>query len=338
MNEFILNLLLAFIGGILGASLGALGGFVIFGLLGVIGYMNLIFGLNEAWISSFLSVELFIPSVCFVGGAIATAYARKREFILCGKDIGRSLISLRNFSVILAGGLAGVLGFLLFTLLLPLSRYLDIVAFTVVVIPLLFKYFWCLTKTNDCEGTSHVLPSPYRFFERLKSPGGKTGVTIISSIFTTVVTLALYSDELTRPYAGLFMFFLSALALYLLFFSVPIPATHHICGTTGIIVVEWNRVNGLSFSLEGIILPLLWGISIASVSQLWCDITKRYLFDEGDIHVDPPAGGIIAGSLMAMWGFPSMELYEQAHLFQIITTTVITALCITTSLKFFNKE
>lgn len=312
MNELILDIILAFIGGVLGASLGALGGFVIFGLLGVIGYLYLIFGLSEIWLESLFSVELFVPSVCFIGGAVATAYARKRKFIECGKDIGRSLISLRNFSVILVGGTAGVIGFLLLLLLSPLRDRVDTIAMTVVIIPLIIKYLWGLTKTNDCEGSSHVLPSPYRFFEQLSRAKGKVWLTLTTSLLTALVTLALYSDEHTRLYAGTFMFFLSALSLYLLFFSVPIPATHHICGPAGIIVVKWCGVNGFSFTAAGVVLPIFWAVTIALISQLGCDITKRFLFDEGDIHVDPPAGGIILGSLIAMWLFPALGLYGQS--------------------------
>ncbi len=339
MSEIILAVALAFIGGVLGASLGALGGFVIFGLLGTVGYLYLIFGGSDTWLATLFSGDIFTPSVCFVGGAIATAYTRKRGYIECGKDIGRSLISLRRLPIILVGGAAGVVGFItMMVLSIWFSGKLDFVALTVVIVPLTTKYIWKLTKTNDCEGTSHVLPSPYRFFEKLNGSTGKLWLTIGMSAITGIVTIALLSDKHTEPFAGSLMFFLSAFSLYLLFFKIPIPATHHITGPAGIVVVQWMHSNSLTFTVTGILLPMLWAISIAQLSQLGSDITKRFLFDEGDIHVDPPAGGIVLSTAVAMWILPTIGVFEQTISIQIVSALVIFSVSTFFSLRLFKSE
>ncbi len=339
MSEIILALGLAFIGGAIGASLGALGGFVIFGLLGTVGYLYLIFGESDIWLVSLFSGELFVPSVCFVGGTIATAYTRKLGYIECGKDIGRSLISLRRLPIILVGGIAGVVGFITMSLIaIPFDGKFDTVALTVIAVPLIMKYVWNLRKTNDCEGSSHVLPSPYRFFEKLNGSIGKQWLTIGMAVITAIVTIALLLDSHTEPFAGSMMFFLSAFSLYLLFFKIPIPATHHITGPAGVIVVQWTQTNSLTFTVSGIILPLLWAISIALLSQLGSDLTKRFLFDEGDIHVDPPAGGIVISTAVAMWLLPDLGVFEMSGTVQTVSALAIFAVSIFCSLRFFMSK
>lgn len=157
----------AFIGGCLGAAVSALGGFLLFGLIGVLGFLYLLLVHNDIWIRAVTEGVLLTPSVCFVGGVVATAYARRMNLIQCGKDIGRSFVTYRRFDILAVGGCAGLAGYLVNRgIAALLAGSVDATALTVFALPLLLKYVWRMTRTNDCEASSHAVPSPYRFFRQ----------------------------------------------------------------------------------------------------------------------------------------------------------------------------
>ncbi|MBK8477100.1 MAG: hypothetical protein IPL39_12620 [Opitutaceae bacterium] len=170
--RLLLEMLSAFLGGALAAALGALGGFVLFGLVGVVGFLAAICTGDTHWLAALTGSVLLRPSSCFLGGVVAAAWARRRGYLRCGKDIGRPLLEFRRAELLLAGGLGGVAGWLAnLGFDAVLAGRLDTVGLAVCVVPLLLKRAWDLGRSSDCAGTSHAVPSPYRFFERLASAG-----------------------------------------------------------------------------------------------------------------------------------------------------------------------
>ncbi len=337
--ELILDIILAFVGGIIGASIGALGGFVLFGVLGIVGYLSLFFAESDIWLTTLTSEVVFMPSVCFIGGAVATGYTRRLKLIECGKDIGRSLISIGKIRVIAVGGFGGVAGFFVTLFFNTVFKdKLDTVALTVVIVPLFLKYIWGLTKTNDCEGSSHVVPSPYRFFEKLSTWSGKVITALVVAVLTVTVTAILAVNPQTLPYSGSLMFFISALSLYLLFFQIPIPATHHFSGPTGIVTIEWFLINGVELSLVGVLVPVLWGVAISLVALLASDIVKRNLFDEGDIHVDPPAGGIVVATVLGLWIVTKLDIFYASVYVQVSVSFLMSSSALLISYLIRDKK
>lgn len=312
----------AAIGGGLGAALSALGGFVLFGVLGVLGVLWLLFAHSDPAVGP----TLIPPSVCFLGGVVATAYARKRGLIVCGKDIGRSFLPHRRADIFAVGAVAGVVGHGVHRGLDALcAGRVDTVALTVVLIPLFLKFAWRLTRTNDCDGISHAVPSPYRFFERLGQPVGKTLTALGVGAVAALATGALWSIPEMRPTAGLFVFFVSATLLFPVFLKVPMPATHHYSGPAGAVAVLW-----LSASVDrggGMWLLALWGAAAAQIALLAGNLLETLLFTEGDIHVDPPSMGILVASVLLLGGIPGTGLFhaEAAVQVAVASATILVA-------------
>lgn len=309
-TALLLDCCVAGIGGCLGAALSALGGFLLLGLLGVLGFLYLLVASSDVWIAAVTGSVLLNPSVCFLGGVVAAAYARKRGLIQCGKDIGRPFISYGRFDILAVGGCAGVAGYLLTrgaaTLL---GNTVDTIALAVFLIPLLLKYSWRMTKTNDCEAASHAVPSPYRFFEKFSRPRGKAVVSLVAGSSASLITFGLFLVSETRPYAGLLMFFVSALCLFPLFMGVPIPATHHFSGPAGATAVVWLSSHGNTPAGWGLALVMLWGVAAAQIGLLAGDLMEKRFFTEGDIHVDPPAMGILVATAIMLGGIPLTGVY-----------------------------
>lgn len=328
IGTFFIGGVLALIGGCLGATISALGGFVLLGLFGVAGFLYMFITGDNTWNIVIASSVLLKPSSCFLGGVIATAYVRKKDLIKCGKDIGRSLITFQKFPIILVGGIAGFSGYVLNSFLDRfLSRKVDTTALTVMIIPLIIKYLWKMTKTSDCSASSHAVPSPYRFFERISSPGGKVITAIVVGSLTALVALILMLNKNTAPFAGAFMFYISALSLYFVFMGIPMPATHHFSGTAGAITTYWLSLNGNNTDIMLVITMILWGIVAALMGLVSSEILGKIFFNEGDIHVDPPAMGIIVTTGILLGILPFTGVFNVDIVIQsLICVVLITGL------------
>lgn len=327
-GKSVLEMCLAFAGGCVGASVSALGGFLLFGVCGVIGFLYLLITGQDAWLVSLAGGVLLKPSVCFLGGVAATAYARRKGLILCGKDIGRALVSFRRFDVIAVGGIGGVAGYLVNRFFdSVLGGKLDTVAVTVFSVSLCLKYAWGLTKTSDCAASSHAVQSPFRFFERLAQPAGKTELSILVGLLAGGLTWWLSMDQRTAQYAPLLAFCISAVVLYFLFMAVPVPATHHFSGPAGYAVVTWIAAHGggPASGME-IAAVLMWGVAASNIGMLAGDAMGRVFFTEGDIHVDPPAMGIMLASVLIMGVLPLTGIFTLAAALQcgICAATIVT--------------
>lgn len=320
----LLDCVVAIIGGCLGAALSALGGIVLFGLLGALGFLYLLVAHDDVWIAAVTGSVLLRPSVCFLGGVVAAAYARKKSLIQCGKDIGRPLASLGRPDILAVGGCAGLAGYLVNRgLHALLAGRIDTIALTVFLIPLVIKYSWRMTKTNDCEALSHAVPSPYRFFEKFSRPKGKTLVSLALGLGSSLLALGLFLLPETRPYAGMLVFFVSAMSLFLLFMGMPMPATHHFSGPAGATAIVWLTSHGGREDGWRLVLIALWGIAAAQVSMLIGDAMERLFFTEGDIHVDPPAMGIVGATAIMLGVLPLTGVYDAGTQVQIAVSLLI---------------
>lgn len=334
------ELSLAFVGGFLGACVSALGGFLLFGLAGMAGFLCLLWAGSDALLVSPVTGIVLKPSVCFLGGVVAAAYARKLGLVRCGKDIGRPLVTFRRFDVVLVGGLAGIAGHGVNRLLdRAIGWGVDTVALTVFAVALALKYAWGLTKTSDCDAVSHAVPSPYRFFERLSHPAGKTVISLFVGLMSAWLVWLLSLDPSTAPFAGLPAFCLSALSLSLVFMSVPVPATHHYSGPAGLVAVGWLAIHdGGPTDGSAMLLLMLWGGAAAQLTMLFAETMRKLFFDEGDIHVDPPAMGIMLASALIMGILPATGVYNAEHSTQILVCAGVIVACTAVNIGMLRRR
>ncbi len=306
LPRLLADLVCAFLGGALAASLGALGGFVLFGFVGVAGFAAVLLTGESHWLAALTASALLRPSSCFLGGVVAAAWARRRGHLRCGKDIGRPLLEFRRAGLLTVGGIGGAAGFLVNQVFdSVLGGRLDTVGLAVCTVPLVLKYAWGLRASTDCAGTSHAVPSPYRFFERLASPRGKGVVCVLASVATASLTLALANHPQAAPFAGLAGFCLSALSLVVLFLGVPLPVTHHFTGPAGAAAAVCLAAQAGATGAEGLAGLLGWAVFAGTLGLGASELLGRLFFEEGDIHVDPPAMGIVASTAIVLGVLPS---------------------------------
>ena len=327
--------LLAFLGGCLGALVSALGGFLLFGLGGLIGFLVLAWTHQDGVLAALTGGVLLRPCVCFLGGVVAAGYAKGRGLLRCGKDLGRPLGTLGRLDVVLAGGLGGLAGYGVQRLLAPvLGGITDPVAGTVFLIPLVLNLTLSPGRSSDCAAASHAVASPYRFFERLAEPARKLALGLGVGLGAALLALGLCLHAPMAPYAGLLGFCLSAVSLGLLFLAVPVPATHQAVGPAGAAVVAWMAAHG-GTRPDGpqILEVLLWGVAAAQLGLLGADVLGRLCLDRGELHVDPPAIGIVAATAVVTGLLPVLGAYRAPFAVQTALCALGLAACAWATLR-----
>lgn len=156
------------------------------------------------------------------------------------------------------------------------------------------------------------------FFEKLSGSKGKVGLSVLLGMVTVFITWELSLNPNTAPMAGVFMFFVSACSLYFVFMGIPIPATHHFSGPAGAVTMYLIGLNSVAIK-DGkfFILLVFWGITAAVIGMTTGDFMGKLLFTDGDIHVDPPAMGIMITTALFLGVLPLTGIYRLPVLSQI---------------------
>ena len=128
----ILSLIAAFGGGTFGAALGALPVFIMTGFVALAGAGIALAGGPDALVGNLAFGSFFGPHIAFAGGVAAAAYAGRKsvtsktgqlvsgdtvtlveEDTFNGSDITFALNAKGDYSVIIVGGIFGVIGYLI---------------------------------------------------------------------------------------------------------------------------------------------------------------------------------------------------------------------------------
>jgi hypothetical protein len=136
-------LLFSFCGGAFAAVIGSLAAFIICGVMALLGVISAMAGVDFNWFGLIPFGIFFGPHISFAGGAAAAAFAKKKGYLGSGKDIAKALISLKKPSVIIAGGIYGMLGYLInYGISTVMAGKIDTVAFTIVILGLITKFLY----------------------------------------------------------------------------------------------------------------------------------------------------------------------------------------------------
>ncbi len=87
-----------------------------------------------------------------------------------------------------------------------------------------------------------------------------------------------------------------------------------------------------------VILLILWSVAFSLFAMNIADVMKSLLFDEGDIHVDPPAMGIVLSTGLALGIFPNIGVYDLSIALQFLVIGVMALGSIGVNLRFFRGE
>ncbi|MGI6677699.1 MAG: hypothetical protein ACOX2Q_01105 [Dehalobacterium sp.] len=287
-------LIIAFCGGMFGASIGMLPAFICVGLVGLPGIAAGLAGSTFDWHGLLTFGPFFGPQISFVGAVAAAAYAQKKGYG-GGKDCGRSLMGLNNPKVILVGGIFGALGHILHTGIAYVlsSGQTDTVALTVVIMGVLGKVVFgkhglkdiCGELTDEAKAQGRfTCCDKYVWIPYQQKMCQKVIIALAGGGLSAYVTYMMMADPLAATQAVFVGFCISAATLIFLQAGQNSPVTHHIT-----IVAAYAVVASASIP---------WGIAMAIIASQLADLGSRLFLIHGDAYVDPPACAIFSGALL----------------------------------------
>ena len=292
----ILALIAAFGGGAFAAGLGALPAFIMTGFVALVGTGITLAGGADILTGNLAFGSFFGPHISFAGAA-ATAYtARKNNSLIAagsleggdisiavekgilvnGADITYSLGKTLDGTVLIMGGVFGMLGYLvnhLYSGVLHLNT--DTVAMTVAILGIIARF--SIGKSG--------LTGEYTFSEKRQyfSQGqellynivlGLAVGIIVSYVAAYLKDLGVSKEFLVAGYPAL-CFGISAITLIFAQMGFGIPTTHHI---------SLPAANAAVLSGNPII-----GVVVAIACSLMGDFFTKTINSYVDTHIDPPA-------------------------------------------------
>ena len=290
-------LIAAFGGGLFAAAIGGVPSFVFTGLTVVAAILAGDFGAPAIGIVSF--GPWFAPCVAFGGAVAAAAYAKKIGVLEVGADITTPLAGFKNASVLLVGGIFGVIGFLLNYLIggavFGSVGWTDTVALSVfisaIIVRLVFTKSGLTGKAP--EGVQrHYLPQGKEMVFTLVFGAG-LGLLMggIVAAFGSVGFDA-YGEVASKEAAylfsqmGSFAFGIAAIGLVFACMGLPFIGCHHIllpAATTAVVIYSATLssagaiIGGAVTGLLGSLIGEFMGLTFNSYA---------------DSHIDPPAATI----------------------------------------------
>jgi hypothetical protein len=300
----ILTILAAFGGGAFAASIGALPAFIMTGVFSVVGAVAAMCGAGDAsniLINYFAFGPFFGPHIAFAGGVAASAYAKKKGITQNGADIASALGGLQEPSVLLVGGIFGVIGLLIKELIVAnlfggtISARLvtDGPGFTVFVSAIIARL---------------VFGGKLRTGSNTISQGKALSNTIVIGITYSLIVAGLYLAAVNagvpvEGFGGVYhvlIFGLAAIGLIFAEFGQPFFGCHHI-----VIIAAEATVQSYA-NTQNLYLALIMGVIFGTISALICDIETNLINSGSDSHIDGPATAILIMTFAVNACFPAL--------------------------------
>lgn len=295
MDFDLLDLLIAFAGGIFGAAIGAFPVWVLCGLAVLIGAtVNLTTGHAEfmnlvAW-GTFLG-----PHTSFAGGCAAAAYAAKRKLLANGRDICTALAGLNNPKVLVVGGIFGAVGHLILYVLLLIPSYSDIAWTNTIALAVILDM--CIARL--IFGKTGLFGKPENGTSRW-TPTTEYSWVIYQSNPMQILLLAIavgapaaYMAIILPGSSGL-VFGFATVAYTFMIMGFNVPVTHHIALSASMVTAATGDV--------------AWGIAFGVLAAYLGELCAALFVYHGDTHIDPPTMALVLTFTL----FPALDT---AHVF-----------------------
>ncbi|ACL06673.1 conserved hypothetical protein [Desulfatibacillum aliphaticivorans] len=287
--DFLVLLLVGFGGGVVGACIGALPAFILTGIFAVIGGFFAMLGQPVDVLGPLAFGPALGPHVFFVGGVAATAYAGKKGYIEEGGNILLSLNGTGEPSVMLVGGVFGVIGLLITTGLSKIGVPTDNIAVSVfacgVLGRLIFGEKGVCGMYNESEKRAYMsLGKPFWYNIILGFCVGLMWAGLVAVVKTNTTA------NITPIFALAFGF--SAISLIFTQTGFDTPATHHIAYPSALAAAM--AMNAGLPPVGGILV----GGAFAALGALFGDMAIKIFNTNCDTHIDPPATAIALNVLL----------------------------------------
>lgn len=264
-----LLLVLSFLAGMLGSWIGGTQTFICTGFAGIVVALLAACGVNTDFINTYVLNGLFLPCIIFNGAGFATAYAAKHHNIR-GFETGRSLAFCQDMRVILAGGIAGFCGYLIYAVANAIGIPMDTGALSVVTIGVIGRLLLNQEQYINKDSITY-----------LKKRNGSYWLYQILFGVSISLVMAIFAKKTGLYTIG---FSISALSLIFALSDPAFPATHHTTLVAGYAIMQTGSISiAVIFGLLAHMVGLIFG----------------YIFNtECGTHIDPPAVAIGIFSLI----------------------------------------
>ena len=269
---------LAFMVGVVGGVFGGTQTFIITGFAGIIIYALKAAGVESEFLMDILLNTVLLPAIIFNAASFSTAFAAKRGYDVKGYDVSHSLLFTHDPLVMLAAGLGGLAGYLVFAAAKALGVPADQGSCSVIIIGILTRLLFGNGYWVNPNATAYYQREGVRYwlFQLIN------GVSIcgVTAIVLSNVDPAYYSIG----------FSISAALILLSTYDregKTYPTTHH---ETLVVGYAMGATGG------NVVLSVLFGL-LSNVIYL---LFARYCNEDCDTHIDPPAVGIAICSLI-LW-------------------------------------
>lgn len=261
--------LAAFCGGVFGSAIGALPAFIFVGFTGIVGVAVQLAGGPPTILNDVAFGNLFGPHISFGPAVAATAFAAsRRKKIHSGLDIVVPLIKTNDISVLLVGGLFGIMGYILNTYFSAIKLPTDTIALTVIIIGVIARLIF---GSTGLTGSFDKVSGEKRKF--ISNPNMFAFNGLIAFAIAFGVANVVHATQIS-----VIGFAISALSLVFLQMGFAFPVTHHITMTTGYATMASGNIY----------VGALFGLLAYIVEDIICKTINSYC----DTHIDPPAAAI----------------------------------------------
>jgi hypothetical protein len=281
--------LVGFGGGVVGACVGALPSFILTGIFAVVGGFFAILGQPVDMLGPLAFGPALGPHVFFVGGVGGTAYAGWKGYIEEGGNILLSLNGTGEPSVMLVGGIFGVLGLFITTGLAKIGVPTDNIAVSV---------FACGVMGRLLFGNKGVCGMYAADEKRVYMSSGKTfWHNIILGVCVGLMwsgVVAVVKTKTTADISPVFAlaFGFSAFSLIFTQTGFDTPATHHIAYPSALAAAM-----AMNAGFPPVVGILVGGV-FAGTGALFGDMATKVFNSNCDTHIDPPATAIAVNVLL----------------------------------------
>lgn len=292
----LLMLIAAFGGGLFGAAIGGLPAFIFTGFMVLVGVANGLAGGSYDFLGNVAFGPVFGPHIAFAGGVAAVAYATRKGEMEDGKDIATPITATGDPIALLVGGVFGMFGYLVVSLLNALLVVDGIILLTDTVALTVAISGFAVRIVFGRTGVLGHLVSEARERGRLRPGGDQAWVAhqqepvqtsvlgVGSGLLSAFVVITAYdvNPELVGT-AVVLTFGISAVSLLLLEFGLAGPVTHHMTLPGAVAAAAVVTAGG----------PVGWAVVAGAaggvLGGLVGELASRLFHIHGDTHVDPPA-------------------------------------------------
>lgn len=269
-----LLLIISFLAGMAGTWIGGTQAFICTGFIGILSTALAAAGVYTGFLDTYVLNGFFLPCIIFNGACVATAYAAK-HYDIRGFETGRTLAFTMDTGVLLIGGCAGLLGYVIYALVVYSGISIDQGAVSVITVGVLCRLFLNQEQNINRANIHHLLNSSANFWV----------YQILFGVGTSLA-MSIFAKETGLYTIG---FSISAMSLVFCYFDPTFPATHHITLVAGYAIIQTGDI------MLGTIFGLL--------AHLTCQIFGYIFNTECGTHIDPPAVAIAIYSFIIFMFF-----------------------------------